>query len=47
MTPFLPDSVCQIDPRNGELIVYNSTRARRPTIQETPMGYQRLTKSPV
>jgi galactose-1-phosphate uridylyltransferase len=28
--PFLPDSVCQIDPRNGELIVYNSTRARRP-----------------
>ncbi len=30
MIPFLPDSVCQIDPRNGELIVYNSTRARRP-----------------
>jgi hypothetical protein len=30
MMPFLPDSVCQIDPRNGDLIVYNSTRARRP-----------------
>ena len=30
MMPFLPDSICQIDPRNGELIVYNSTRARRP-----------------
>lgn len=30
MAPFLPDSVCQIDPRNGELIVYNATRARRP-----------------
>jgi len=30
MMAFLPDSVCQIDPRNGELIVYNSTRARRP-----------------
>ena len=30
MMPFLPDSICQIDPRNGELIVYNSTRAKRP-----------------
>lgn len=30
MMPFLPDSICQIDPRNGDLIVYNSTRARRP-----------------
>ena len=30
MMPFLPDSMCQIDPRNGELIVYNSTRAQRP-----------------
>ena len=30
MMSFLPDSICQIDPRNGELIVYNSTRARRP-----------------
>lgn len=30
MMSFLPDSVCQIDPRNGELVVYNSTRARRP-----------------
>ncbi|HRD48024.1 MAG: hypothetical protein JNK95_08370 [Candidatus Competibacter sp.] len=30
MIPFLPDSICQIDPRNGDLIVYNSTRARRP-----------------
>ena len=30
MIPFLPDSICQIDPRNGELIIYNSTRAQRP-----------------
>jgi len=30
MIPFLPDSICQIDPRDGELIVYNSTRSRRP-----------------
>ncbi len=30
MQAFLPDSVCQIDPRNGELVVYNSSRSRRP-----------------
>ncbi len=30
MQAFLPDSLCQIDPRTGELIIYNSTRARRP-----------------
>jgi galactose-1-phosphate uridylyltransferase len=35
MIPFLPDSICQIDPRDGELIVYNSTRARRPHDSET------------
>jgi galactose-1-phosphate uridylyltransferase len=27
---FAPDGVCQIDPRNGDRIVYNSARARRP-----------------
>lgn len=27
---FIPDGVCQIDPRNGERIIYNSARARRP-----------------
>lgn len=26
---FLPDSLCQIDPRTGDVIVYNSTRATR------------------
>lgn len=30
MQAFLPDALCQIDPRTGELTVYNSTRARRP-----------------
>ncbi len=27
---FIPDGICQIDPRNGERIIYNSARARRP-----------------
>ena len=27
---FAPDGVCQVDPRNGDRIVYNSARARRP-----------------
>ena len=36
MIPFLPDSICQIDPRDGELIVYNSTRSRRPHDSATP-----------
>jgi len=27
---YAPDGVCQIDPRNGDRIVYNSARARRP-----------------
>ncbi len=27
---YIPDGICQIDPRNGERIVYNSARARRP-----------------
>lgn len=30
MQTFLPDALCQIDPRNGELVVYNSSRAKRP-----------------
>ena len=29
MAAFLPDSVCQIDPRTGDVIVYNSSRAAR------------------
>jgi galactose-1-phosphate uridylyltransferase len=27
---FAPDGICQTDPRNGDRIVYNSARARRP-----------------
>ncbi len=27
---FAPDGVCQVDPRNGERVVFNSARARRP-----------------
>ncbi len=30
MAKFKPDGVCQIDPRNGDRIIYNSARARRP-----------------
>ena len=29
MAAFLPDSLCQIDPRTGDVIVYNSSRATR------------------
>lgn len=28
---YRPESIFQIDPRNGELIVYNSSRATRPS----------------
>ena len=27
---FAPDGICQVDPRNGDRIVFNSARARRP-----------------
>ncbi len=27
---YLPDAICQLDPRNGAMIVYNSSRAKRP-----------------
>jgi galactose-1-phosphate uridylyltransferase len=27
---YLPDGVCQIDPRNGDRVLFNSSRARRP-----------------
>jgi galactose-1-phosphate uridylyltransferase len=30
LSKFLPDGVYQIDPRNGDRIIYNSSRARRP-----------------
>jgi galactose-1-phosphate uridylyltransferase len=30
LSEFLPDGVYQIDPRNGDRIIYNSSRARRP-----------------
>jgi galactose-1-phosphate uridylyltransferase len=30
ISDFLPDGVCRIDPRNGDRIIYNSSRARRP-----------------
>jgi len=30
LSRFKPDGICQIDPRNGERIIYNSARARRP-----------------
>ncbi len=30
ITNFAPDGICQVDPRNGERIIYNTARARRP-----------------
>ena len=27
---YAPDGICQVDPRNGDRIVFNSARARRP-----------------
>ena len=30
LSNFKPDGICQIDPRSGERIIYNSARARRP-----------------
>lgn len=33
LTQSMPDSTCQVDPRDGELIVYNASRALRPNIQ--------------
>jgi galactose-1-phosphate uridylyltransferase len=30
ITRYIPDGICQVDPRNGERVLYNSNRARRP-----------------
>ncbi len=32
-----PDGICQIDPRTGELIIYNSSRAKRPHTVTEPL----------
>lgn len=41
---YIPDGICQIDPRNGERILFNSARARRPhdnrPTGETPPAIQ-------
>ena len=29
-TGYLPDGICQVDPRNGDRVIYNSARAGRP-----------------
>jgi galactose-1-phosphate uridylyltransferase len=45
MAAYIPDGVCQIDPRNGERILFNSARARRPhdnrPTEEAPADMQR------
>ncbi len=33
---FMPDGVCQVDPRTGDRILYNSARARRPHDNRPP-----------
>lgn len=37
LSNYLPDAVCQMDPRDGTLILYNSARARRPHDQVAPL----------
>jgi len=34
---FRPDALCQIDPRDGAMILYNSARAHRPHDQQAPL----------
>ncbi|MDX1687699.1 MAG: hypothetical protein R3248_06920 [Candidatus Promineifilaceae bacterium] len=34
---FRPDALCQIDPRDGAMILYNSARAHRPHDQHAPL----------
>jgi len=36
ISEFLPDGVYQIDPRNGDRVIYNSSRARRPHDYQPP-----------
>jgi len=35
---YAPDAVCQIDPRDGALVLYNSKRAKRPHDNKTERG---------
>jgi galactose-1-phosphate uridylyltransferase len=42
---FIPDGICQIDPRNGERIIYNSARARRPH-DNRPVDSPKLAEKP-
>ncbi|WP_022941369.1 hypothetical protein [Psychromonas hadalis] len=39
MQKYSPDGICQIDPRNGNLIIYNSARAKRihTTVEAKPI----------
>lgn len=37
LAQFRPDALCQIDPRDGAMILYNSARARRPHDQQAPL----------
>jgi galactose-1-phosphate uridylyltransferase len=36
LSRFIPDGVCRTDPRNGDRILYNSARARRPHDNQAP-----------
>ncbi|MBK9441036.1 MAG: hypothetical protein IPN53_06815 [Comamonadaceae bacterium] len=48
MAAFLPDSLCQIDPRTGDVIVYNSSRAiRLHTTASTPHLVNRDDQCPI
>jgi galactose-1-phosphate uridylyltransferase len=38
ISKFLPDSLYQIDPRNGDVILYHSARARRPHDNRPPLS---------
>ncbi|WP_411993174.1 hypothetical protein [Agarivorans sp. DSG3-1] len=44
---FAPDGICQIDPRNGNLVIYNSARAKRVHTTAKPSHHQNDTQCPI
>ncbi|MGY5451534.1 hypothetical protein ACVFI8_11415 [Agarivorans sp. MS3-6] len=44
---FAPDGVCQIDPRNGNLVIYNSARAKRVHTTAKPVATHQDSQCPI
>ncbi|WP_019614329.1 hypothetical protein [Psychromonas ossibalaenae] len=48
LSKYSPDGICQIDPRNGNLVVYNSSRAKRiHTTVDKPPQHQEFENCPI